>query len=81
MDEIAELQSLGLTLPSPAYLIGAILFGCVGIAAYRIGKKSSRPATKWLGVALMFFPYVVSETWMLYTVGAALCAAAYYYRR
>jgi hypothetical protein len=30
-----------------------------------------------MGVALMLYPYVISETWLLYLVGAALCAALY----
>ena len=29
--------------------------------------------TRWWGVALMFYPYVVSATWLLYAVGVALC--------
>jgi len=81
MDEIAELQSMGLTLPSPAYIAGVVLFSIVGFVAYRFGKKAAEPTTMWLGVALMLYPYVVSNTWALYAVGAALCAAAYYYRR
>jgi hypothetical protein len=77
MDDLKALQSLGLTLPSPAYIFGAVVFGLVGIAAYRYGKKSGRPRTKWVGVALMLYPYAIGETWLLYLVGAALCAALY----
>ena len=69
------LQSLGLTLPSPAYIFGAVVFGLVGIAAYRHGKKAGRPRTKWVGVALMLYPYLITPTWLLYVVGAALCVA------
>jgi hypothetical protein len=29
---------------------------------------------RWLGVALMLYPYVISQTWLLYGVGTALCA-------
>jgi hypothetical protein len=81
METLELLQSLGVTLPTPAYIVGAIVFGCIGIAAFYYGKKKTRPRIKWLGVALMFYPYVVWETWMLYAVGAALCAAIYFYRR
>ncbi|MBS0317439.1 MAG: hypothetical protein JSR49_09985, partial [Proteobacteria bacterium] len=59
MNQPSALGSLGLTLPSPAYLFGAILFGLIGIAAWRWGKKTQRPAAKWLGVVLMFYPYAV----------------------
>ena len=80
MDNLKELQSLGLTLPTPAYIFGAIVFGVIGMAAFWYGRKQQRPVPKWLGVALMFYPYVVWETWMLYGAGIALCAALYYYR-
>ena len=77
MEELKALQSLGLTLPSPAYIFGAVAFGLAGIAAFRFGRKAGRARTKWLGVALMLYPYLISETWLLYAVGAALCVALY----
>ncbi|TAM17855.1 MAG: hypothetical protein EPN62_19765 [Candidimonas sp.] len=80
MNTLPGLQSLGFTLPSPSYLFGAIVFGLVGLVAWRYGRKRQRRATQWLGVALMFYPYVVSRTWLLYVVGAALCAGLFYDR-
>ncbi len=77
MDEMNALQSLGLALPRPAYLIGAIVFGLVGMAAFRIGRKEKKSRTLWLGVALMVYPYAISRTWLLYGVGLALCAGLY----
>ncbi|MFM9427424.1 MFS family permease [Variovorax sp. GrIS 2.14] len=74
MDDLAALQSLGLELPSPAYIVGAIIFGLVGWVAFRYGRKQKKPRTLWLGVALMLYPYAISRTWMLYAVGVALCA-------
>jgi hypothetical protein len=77
MNDLSALQSMGLTLPSPAYILGAVLFGLVGFGAWRYGKRMERPRTKWLGVALMFYPYAVSQTWLLYAVGALLCAGLF----
>jgi apolipoprotein N-acyltransferase len=74
MDELSALQSLGLELPSPAYMLGAIAFGLVGLVAFRRGRRLKRPRTLWLGVALMLYPYAISRTWLLYAVGLALCA-------
>ncbi len=74
MEAVTALQGLGLELPSAAYLIGAIVFGLIGLAAWRHGRKTSQRATLWLGVALMFYPYLVSGTWTLYAVGLGLCA-------
>lgn len=76
-DSLALLGALGITLPSTAYLIGVVVFGILGYVAYRYGKKKSRPATKWIGIALMLYPYAISVTWLLYVVGAGLCVAAY----
>jgi len=80
MNDLSALQSLGFTLPSPAYLFGAIVFGLIGLVAWRYGRKGRRPLTQWLGVALMFYPYAVSRTWLLYAVGAALCGGLFYDR-
>ena len=79
MDSFNTLSALGLALPTPAYLIGAILLGIIGLASYRYGKKASRPYPKWIGVGLMLYPYAVSQTWMLYAVGIGLCAALYFF--
>ena len=81
MDELKALESLGFTLPTPAYIFGAILFGVIGIAAYRYGRKNSVAAIRWLGIALMLYPYAVSETWLLYVVGTVLCAAVFFFSR
>ena len=81
MDELKAMESMGFTLPSPAYLIGALFFGIVGFAAYRYGKKTSRQTTKWIGVVLMFYPYLVSVTWMMYVVGVSLCVGLYFSHR
>jgi hypothetical protein len=74
MNDLASLQSLGFEWPSPAYLTGALLFGILGFVAYRYGKKQGKPRTRWLGLALMLYPYLVSNTWVLWAAGAALCA-------
>ena len=81
MENLSDLQSLDLTLPSPAYIAGAIIFGIIGIVAYRYGRKMARQPVKWLGIALMLYPYVIYETWQLYLMGTALCVAIYYYRK
>ena len=80
MDELNTLGSLGLTLPSPAYLFGLLFFGIAGIAAYRYGRKAGLSRPRWIGIALMLYPYAVSQTWVLYAIGAALCALLFLYR-
>lgn len=77
MNELNNLESLGLVLPSPAYIVGAVLFGIFGYAAFRRGRKTLTPSLTWSGMALMVFPYAVQQTWLLWVVGVVLCAWAY----
>ena len=74
---LETLGALGITLPSPAYIVGAIVFGIVGLAAFVHGKRAARPRTRWLGLALMLYPYVVWQTWLLYVVGIVLTLAVW----
>lgn len=76
LNGLGELASLGLVMPSPAYLLGALVFGIAGWVIYKRGRKAQRPALTWTGVALMLYPYAVPQTWALWAIGVALCAAA-----
>ena len=77
MNAFEQLQSLGLVLPSPTYIVASIAFGIVSVMAFRRGCKESRSELIWLGVALMVYPYAVSQTWLLRVIGAALCGWLY----
>lgn len=81
MNDLQQLESLGFQLPGPWYIFGSILFSVIGYAVYRYGKKLGLSVPKWIGIALMLYPYAVSETWLLYVCGVGLCVAAYYYRK
>lgn len=78
MDALQQLSALGLDLPSPAYLTGSILFGIVGWVAFRRGRKTSVSALTWVGLVLMLFPYGVSNPWLLWATGTALCVWLYF---
>ena len=80
MDSLSSLQALGLELPSPAYIFGAVVFGLIGLAAFRYGKKNGKRMSLWIGVALMLYPYAVSNTVAMYVVGVALCGGLYWDR-
>ncbi len=78
MDELKTLEAMGLVLPSPSYIVGAIFFGIIGYVVFRRGRKSERSVLTWSGAALMLYPYAVSETWLLWAIGAGLCGWVYY---
>ncbi len=67
-------------MPTPAALFGLILFGVIGLAAFLYGKKQSLWKPVIVGLALMFYPYFVSETWILYAIGSGLCLALVLFR-
>jgi len=69
-----------LDLPSPANLLAMLVFGIVGLAAFRYGKKMHSGTPMIIGVALMVYPYFVTQTWLLYIIGIALCAGLYWLR-
>ena len=77
MDLTQNLSSLGLELPSASYLVGAVLFGLLGYAAFRFGRKQGRSVYLWGGLVLMLYPYVVSGTWQLWLMGVVLCAVMF----
>ena len=74
MESLDALKAMGLELPTPTYLFGMLVFGLFGMVAYSRGKRLGKPRTRWLGVALMLYPYLVGSTWVLYAAGVALCA-------
>jgi hypothetical protein len=74
-NELEMLNELGISLPSPAYIVGVIVFGIIGMVAFYRGKRIGRPRTRWLGLALMLYPYIVWQTWLMYLVGIGLCVA------
>lgn len=78
MDELKTLETMGLVLPSPAYIVGVIFFGIIGYLVFRRGRKSERSVLTWSGVALMLYPYAVPETWLMWVIGAVLCSWVYY---
>jgi hypothetical protein len=67
-------------MPSPAVLFAGLIFGLVGFAAFLYGRKNGLWRPMGLGVALMAFPYFVSQVWLLYVIGLALCGALYIWR-
>jgi hypothetical protein len=75
---LETLEAIGFTLPSPSYLVGVVVFSFIGIFAYYRGKRHGRPRSRWLGLALMLYPYAVWQTWLLYLVGAGLSIAVWF---
>lgn len=75
-ESLELLRELGVTLPTPAYLAGLLIFGIAGIVLWVMGRRRRNRAVKWIGLALMLYPYVVWSTAGLYGIGALLMISA-----
>ena len=62
---------------SMANLMGGIIFGAIGLAAFVYGKKQANFKPMAIGIALIAFPYFISNTMAIYAIGAALSVALF----
>jgi surface polysaccharide O-acyltransferase-like enzyme len=81
MDDLQSLLSQSFEFPSAANLFASVLFGIIGYAAFRYGRKTKSKNPVYIGLLLMLYPFVVSQTWVMYVVGVALCVALYVFRQ
>ena len=58
----------------------AVLFGLVGFAAFRYGRKNDEPRPLFIGIALMAYGYFVSNAWVSLVIGSALTLALFFPR-
>ena len=65
---------------SPAALFGSLVFGAIGLGAFIYGKRMALWKPMVIGVSLMAYPYLLSQTWLIYTVGCALCLGLFVFR-
>jgi hypothetical protein len=63
-----------------ATLLWGLLFGSIGVGFFLYGKKQRAPVPLLCGLALMIFPYFVSNAILLVTIGIALIAIPYFIR-
>lgn len=65
---------------SAAQLFWGILFSSVGLGYFLYGKKQQRMLPLLCGLALMVYPYLVSNTLALVGLGVLLSAVPYFIR-
>jgi hypothetical protein len=66
-----------MSFPSPGALFASLLFGAIGMGALVYAKKMSAFKPAILGVALMAYPYLVSDNLLLWGIGIALTIALF----
>lgn len=65
---------------SLATILLAVLFGLVGFAAFRYGKKNAEPRPLFLGIALMAYGYFVTNAWISLAIGSVLTLLIFFPR-
>jgi hypothetical protein len=63
-----------------ASLLWGLLFGSIGLGFFVYGKRQRAVMPLVCGLALMAFPYFVSNTFLLIIIGLALMALPYFFR-
>lgn len=67
-------------MESTSMLIWSMLFGAVGLGFFVYGKKQKAVVPLFTGIALMIFPYFISDVLILVIAGAVLVALPYFIR-
>ena len=65
---------------STSSLLWGLLFGSIGLAYFVYGKRQRAVVPLVCGMALMAFPYFVSNTLLLVGIGVVLVIIPYFFR-
>jgi len=63
-----------------ASLLWGLLFGSIGLGFFVYGKKQGRGVPLVSGIALMAFPYFVTNSILMVVIGIVLMALPYFFR-
>jgi hypothetical protein len=65
---------------SAANLIGGVVFGSIGFVAFMYGKRMNLWKPMLLGIALMLYPYFVSDDKVMLVIGIFGSTALFFFR-
>jgi len=66
---------------SGSTLLWGLLFSSIGLGLFIYGRKQGAAVSLVCGLALIIYPYFVSNTYLLVGIGIALAALPYILRR
>lgn len=55
-----------------AILVWGLIFSSIGIGYFVYGRRQSNMVTRWCGLALILYPYLVTNTLTMVAVGVAI---------
>lgn len=65
---------------STASLLWSVVFSAIGLGYFLYGKKQQYLPALICGLILMFYPYFISNTYVLFVVGVVISAVPYFWR-
>jgi hypothetical protein len=74
------LSEMGGTMFTTSNIVANLLFSAIGFVAFVYGRKMSLLRPALIGVALMGYPWFVSDTRLMWGVGAVLTVLLFVWR-
>jgi len=68
-----------MTTMDTASLLWSLLFGSIGLGYFIYGKKQSNTVVRYVGIALMVYPYFVHNATATVLIGLALMLVPKYF--
>ena len=68
-------------MPGTEIILWALLFGSIGIGYFIYGKRQDQPVVRYTGIALMFFPYLVTSVIAVVLTGIILLLLPFVIKR
>jgi len=65
---------------SPGNLFAGLVFGSIGFVAFVYGKRMHLWTPMLCGIALMIYPYFVSDIWFIWLIGGVGTVALFFLR-
>ncbi|BCG64048.1 MAG: hypothetical protein methR_P1814 [Methyloprofundus sp.] len=59
-------------------LIWGVLFGAIGLGYFTYGRKQRAVAPLFVGIALLVFPYFITNIYLLVATGVCLAVLPYF---